>query len=116
MRLNIDRWSPATTALELIPTGRIRPTAAYFRAGHLLLDTLARTLPPQSPAAHTPRGRAPTAGAVATGTGAAGGMGVTPAVAAGATRVESMISGRESLGERQPVTARGAVARRAAQR
>jgi hypothetical protein len=54
MRLNLDRWSPATTALELIPSGRIRPTAAYFRAGHLLLDTLARTLPQQSPAAHTP--------------------------------------------------------------
>ena len=57
MRLNLDRWSPATTALELIPSGRIRPTAAYFRAGHLLLDTLARTLPQQSPAAHTPGGR-----------------------------------------------------------
>ena len=52
MRLNIDRWSPSTTALELIPAGRIRPTAAYFRAGHLLLDTLARTLPQQSAAAH----------------------------------------------------------------
>ena len=32
MRLNLDRWSPTTTALELIPSGRIRPTAAYFRA------------------------------------------------------------------------------------
>jgi hypothetical protein len=100
MRLNIDRCSPSTTALELIPAGRIRPTAAYFHAGHLLLDTLARTLPQQSPAAHTLGSRAPTAGAVATGAGAPGGMGVTPAVAAGATRVESMISGRESLWDR----------------
>jgi hypothetical protein len=80
MRLNIDRWSPTTTALELIPAGRIQPTAAYFRAGHLLLDTLARTLPPQSPAAHPLGGRAPTAGA-ATSAGAPGGMGVTPTVA-----------------------------------
>ena len=52
MRLNIDRWSPTTTALELIPAGRIQPTAAYFRAGHLLLDTLARSLSLQLPAAH----------------------------------------------------------------
>ena len=100
MRLNIDRWSPSTTALELIPAGRIRPTAAYFRAGHLLLDTLARSLPQQSPAAHPLGGRAPTARAAATGAGALGGMGVTPKVAAGATRVESVISGMESLGER----------------
>ena len=42
MRLNIDRWSPSSTALELIPCGRVRPTAAYFRAGHLLLDSLTR--------------------------------------------------------------------------
>ena len=97
MRLNLDRWSPATTALELIPSGRIRPTAAYFRAGHLLLDTLARTLPQQSPPAHTPGGRAPTAGAAATGAGALGGMAMTPA---GATGVESVISGMESLGNR----------------
>jgi len=46
MRLNIDRWSPSSTALELIPCGRVRPTAAYFRAGHLLLDALIRSLPP----------------------------------------------------------------------
>jgi hypothetical protein len=46
MRLNIDRWSPSSTALELIPCGRVRPTAAYFRAGHLLLDSLIRSLPP----------------------------------------------------------------------
>ena len=44
MRLDIDRWSSAT-AFELIPCGRVRPTAAYFRAGHLLLDSLIRSLP-----------------------------------------------------------------------
>lgn len=44
MRLNLDRWSgpAARTALELIPGRRIRPTAAYLRAGHLLLDSLTR--------------------------------------------------------------------------
>jgi hypothetical protein len=45
MRLDIDRWSASSTALELIPCGRVRPTAAYFRAGHLLLDSLTRSLP-----------------------------------------------------------------------
>jgi len=46
MRLHIDSWSgPATrTALELIPATRVRPAAAYFRAGHLLLDALIRRL------------------------------------------------------------------------
>jgi hypothetical protein len=46
MRLYIDRWSgPASrTALELIPCTRVRPAAAYFRAGHLLLDALTRRL------------------------------------------------------------------------
>ena len=52
MRLNIDRWSCSSTALELIPCGRVRPTAAYFRAGHLLLDSLARSLSQPLPAAH----------------------------------------------------------------
>jgi hypothetical protein len=44
MRLTIDRWSgpAARTALELIPGTRVRPAAAYFRAGHLLLDALTR--------------------------------------------------------------------------
>ena len=46
MRLDIDRWSPSSTAFELIPRGRVRPTAAYFRAGHLVLDSLIRSLPP----------------------------------------------------------------------
>jgi Protein of unknown function (DUF4242) len=46
MRLQADHWSssPPRTALELIPCGAARPSAAYFRAGHLLLDTLARSL------------------------------------------------------------------------
>jgi hypothetical protein len=44
MRLDIDRWSASSTAVELIPCGRVRPTAAYFRAGHLLLDSLVRSL------------------------------------------------------------------------
>jgi hypothetical protein len=42
MRLELDRWSsrPARTRLELIPCRRVRPTATYFRAGHLLLDSV----------------------------------------------------------------------------
>ena len=52
MRLDIDRWSSTSTALELIPSGRVRPTAAYFRAGHLLLDWLTCSLPQQLAQAH----------------------------------------------------------------
>ena len=52
MRLDIDRWSSSSTALELIPSGRVRPTAAYFRAGHLLLDSVTRSLPQHLPPAH----------------------------------------------------------------
>ena len=46
MRLDVDRWYPssARTALELIPGQRVRPTAAYFRSGHLLLDSLIHSL------------------------------------------------------------------------
>ena len=35
MRLEADHWSssPPRTALELIPCGHVRPSAAYFRAG-----------------------------------------------------------------------------------
>ena len=46
MRLHIDRWygPAARTALELVPGTRVRPAAAYFRAGHLLLDALTRRL------------------------------------------------------------------------
>ena len=51
MRLNIDRWSwpPARTALELIPCDGVRPTAAYFRSGHLLLDSLTDSIPRHTP-------------------------------------------------------------------
>ena len=51
MRLNIDRWSASSTVFELIPCGRVRPTGAYFRAGHLLLDSLTRSLLQDVPAA-----------------------------------------------------------------
>jgi len=51
MRIDIDRWSASSTALELIPAGRVRPTAAYFRAGHRLLDSLTRQLLQPSPPA-----------------------------------------------------------------
>jgi hypothetical protein len=46
MRLDIDRWSTSfsRTALELIPCQLVRPTAAYFRSGHLLLDSLTHSL------------------------------------------------------------------------
>jgi hypothetical protein len=46
MRLNIDCWSPppSSTALELIPRGRVRASARYFRAGHLLADSLIHSL------------------------------------------------------------------------
>jgi hypothetical protein len=48
MRLEIDRWSSSSTALELIPGKLVRPTADYFQAGRLVLDSLTRSLP-QSP-------------------------------------------------------------------
>ena len=44
MRLEIHQWSATATALELIPCQRVRPSAAYFRAGHRLLDSLIGTL------------------------------------------------------------------------
>jgi hypothetical protein len=52
MRLEIDRWSTSSsrTALELIPRQLVRPTAAYFRSGHLLLDSLTRSLLQHRPA------------------------------------------------------------------
>lgn len=48
MRLTVDCWSssPPASALELIPCGRVRATSSYFRAGHLLLDSLTRSLRP----------------------------------------------------------------------
>jgi hypothetical protein len=62
MRLNLDGWSrPTSTALELIPCGRVRATASYFRAGHLLLDSLARSLQLEQEihALDLPSGKAP---------------------------------------------------------
>ncbi len=53
MRLHIDRWPGARTALELIPSQRARPTAGYFRAGHRLLDSVTCALP--AAARHAPR-------------------------------------------------------------
>jgi hypothetical protein len=44
MRLDIDRWSSSSTALELIPSKLVRPTADYFRAGRLLRDSLTCSL------------------------------------------------------------------------
>jgi hypothetical protein len=44
MRLEIDRWSSTSTVMELIPCRLVRPTADYFRAGRLLLDSLTRSL------------------------------------------------------------------------
>ena len=46
MRLEVARWSQLSsrTALELIPCQLVRPTADYFRSGHLLLDSLTRSL------------------------------------------------------------------------
>jgi hypothetical protein len=45
MRLDIDRWSSSSTALELIPGRLVRPTADYFLAGRLLLNSLTCSLP-----------------------------------------------------------------------
>lgn len=54
MRLQINRWSaPSRTALELIPCQRVRPTATYFRSGHLLLDSLTDSLLQHLPGART---------------------------------------------------------------
>jgi hypothetical protein len=44
MRLDIEPWSSTSTALELIPCRRVRPSAAYFASGHRLLDSLTRAL------------------------------------------------------------------------
>jgi hypothetical protein len=57
MRLDIDCWSASSsrTVLELIPCQRIRPTAAYFRSGHLLLDSLTHSLLQHLPPQHLDR-------------------------------------------------------------
>ena len=54
MRLEIEPWSPTATVLELIPCQRVRPNAAYFAAGHRLLDFLTRTLPARVPVQQRP--------------------------------------------------------------
>ena len=54
MRLEIEPWSPTATALELIPCQRVRPSAAYFAAGHRLLDSLTRPLPVRVPVQQRP--------------------------------------------------------------
>jgi hypothetical protein len=54
MRLDIEPWSPTATTLELIPCQRVRPSAAYFAAGHRLLDFLTGTLPERVPAQQRP--------------------------------------------------------------
>jgi hypothetical protein len=54
MRLGIDYWSATSTALELIPCQRVRPGAAYFRAGRALLDSLTDALPAHAPARPRP--------------------------------------------------------------
>jgi hypothetical protein len=63
MRLDVDRWStsPSITALELIPSVRVRPAASYFRAGHLLLDLLTHRLrlEREIPSRSTPCGAGP---------------------------------------------------------
>ena len=66
MRLHIDRWSASATAVELIPSRRVKPTAAYFRAGHRLIDALthswsqAACRAPQTQPSHTRPRPAPT--------------------------------------------------------
>jgi hypothetical protein len=54
MRLDIDRWSSSSTALELIPARLVRPTADYFRAGGLLLDSLISSVSQHSEPRVTP--------------------------------------------------------------
>jgi hypothetical protein len=54
MRLDIEPWSPTATALELIPCQGVRPSTAYFAAGHRLLDSLTRTLPVHVPGQQHP--------------------------------------------------------------
>jgi hypothetical protein len=54
MRLEIEPWSPTATVLELIPSQRVWPSAAYFAAGHRLLYFLTRPLPVRVPAQQRP--------------------------------------------------------------
>ena len=52
VRLRGGHWSspPPRSTLELIPCRHVRPSAAYFPAGHRLLDSLARSLAGPRPA------------------------------------------------------------------
>jgi hypothetical protein len=54
MRLEIVPWYAGTTALELIPCQRARPSAAYFAAADRLLDSLTRPLPVRVPVRQRP--------------------------------------------------------------
>jgi len=54
MRLEIESWSPTATVLELIPSQRVWPSAAYFAAGHRLLYFLTRPLPVRVPVQQRP--------------------------------------------------------------
>ena len=54
MRLEVAPWYTGAPALELIPCQRVRPSAAYFAAGHRLLDFLTRTLPVRVPVHQRP--------------------------------------------------------------
>ena len=54
MRLEITPWYNGATALELIPCQQVRPSAAYFAAGHRLLDSLTHPLPVRVPAQQRP--------------------------------------------------------------
>jgi hypothetical protein len=50
MRLDIDRWSSSPQVpLSSSYCAGTRPTAAYFRPGHLLLDSLTHSLPQYVP-------------------------------------------------------------------
>jgi len=62
MRLDINCWSSSSssTAFELTPCERVRLTASYFRAGHLLLDSLIHSLQLNREGAGSPSGRLPT--------------------------------------------------------
>ena len=54
IRLEMIDGKPTATAFELIPCQRVRPSAAYFAAGHRLLDSLTRPLPVRVPAQQRP--------------------------------------------------------------
>jgi len=61
MRLDINCWSSSSssTAFELTPCERVWLTASYFRAGHLLLDSLIHSLQLKREGAGSQSGRLP---------------------------------------------------------